>query len=132
MKRVMRIVACTTIAMGTLVFTGTSAFGQIGPKSSPHCMAGQSSCWAVVAVAKSSTTARQISRFLLTVMTPDLSEIASPGTYAAHYCSNPGQAPYQVSCVLWPFATKSQLVRLKGAFTESHLFRTVAEVAARP
>jgi hypothetical protein len=131
-KRVMRIVACATIAMGTLVSTGTSAFGQIGPKSSPHCMAGQSSCWAVVAVAKSSTTDRQISRFFLTVITPDSSEIASPGTYGLHYCSNPGAAPYKVSCVLWPSATKSKLVRLKSAFTGSHLFRTVAAITARP
>jgi|GEM_PF-1778621 len=85
-----------------------------------------SSCPAVTAVAKSTTSERQVSQFLVDLWNDNAS--GGPplvGRFGLLRCENPGPSPYRVTCVVSSAETGQQTSLLKGVFNSSRLFQSV-------
>lgn len=90
-----------------------------------------SSCPAVIAVPKATTSQRQVSKFLTNLWNFNASgEPPILGRYGLLRCENPGPSPYQVTCVLSSNATGQEVSSLKDVFDSSRLFRSVRLVTA--
>lgn len=84
-------------------------------------------CPTIDAVAKITTSARDITRFLEQLWSANF-EGGLNGTYQLQRCGNPGPAPFHVDCVLFSTGTPSDLAALKSVFYFSRLFQSVVAV----
>jgi hypothetical protein len=81
-------------------------------------------CPTIVAVAKSTSSERQISKFISELWTVNFDGGPS-GAYQLQRCENPGPAPYRVECVLFSTGSIQDLAALRGEFLSSRLFVSV-------
>ena len=125
MWRVGRHLFCIAMAAGALLIPVNPAFGQPHSQSSASCTGATNRCPLFLGQARSGTTQRQVSRFLMALFEANEVGALPMGIYGLHYCSNPGPPPYKVTCFLWPSAPKGDLVKLEVAFRTSKLFRTL-------
>jgi hypothetical protein len=125
MKHLSRLLCCVIVTAAAILVPINSAFGQSESRSSAKCLNDSNDCPAVVAQLHSSTTQRQVSRFLETLIEADATGALPLGIYGLQGCNNPGPPSYKVTCFLWPSAPKGDLVKLETAFRVSKLFRSV-------
>src|SRR5665213_262907 len=125
MTHLPRLLCCVIVAASAVLVPTNLAFGQSYSLSSTKCLNDSNNCRAVVAQLHTSTTQREVSRFLQSLIESDATRDLPLGIYGIHGCNNPGSPSYKVTCFLWPSAPKTDLQKLDTAFRASKLFRNI-------
>jgi hypothetical protein len=91
-----------------------TTFGQLCQRNSNFCMA-------VVGQARSTTTEREITRFINSLVNANVQY----GTHGIHGCETALTPAIQVTCILASSDTRQYLTKIDKDFKASHLFRVV-------
>lgn len=121
MRRVGRIATGVIVAATMILSPTNSAFGQSNSSFAQLCQRNSNFCWAVVGQARSSTTEREVSRFINSITEAN----AQFGTHGIHECENVRTPSIQVTCILAASDTRKFLAKIETVFIASKLFRVV-------
>jgi hypothetical protein len=114
------IAAPYSVARAATVSRGTNITAKI--------CAVATACPTIEAVARSTTTAHEVSVFLNQLWFANFKG-GTQGTYQLQRCENSGSVPYRVECVLFSTGTDQDLSALRNVFDSSRLFTIVDAVS---
>src|ERR1700690_1335399 len=102
MGHLRRISISVIVTAAVILLPANAAFGQSDATFAALCQRNPNFCWAVIGSARSSTTERQVSRFItsLTDANPQF------GGHGIHECDNAITPSIRVTCVLAPSDTR--------------------------
>jgi hypothetical protein len=121
MGRLSRLGSCVIVAVTLIQLPTSSAFGQSNATLAALCQRNSNFCMAVIGEARTSTTEREVGRFITSLTNAN----AQFGTHGIHECDNANTPSIQVTCILAPSDTRKYLTRIENDFKASNLFRKV-------
>jgi hypothetical protein len=120
-RRLRRFGSCVIVAATLILLPANSAFGQSNPTSAALCQRNPNFCMAVIGQARTSTTEREVGRFITSITNAN----AQYGEHGIHECDNELTPSIQVTCILASSDTRKYLTKIENDFRASKLFRKV-------
>lgn len=113
-----------SVAALSIIPIGVARASSVPQRQTAKICAVSTACPTIQAIAKPTTTARDITKFLTQLW--DVNFSGGPlGTYQLQRCENPGSAPFHIECVLFSTGSPQDLAALKNVFVASRLFESV-------
>jgi hypothetical protein len=120
---------CLAALAGILALSGVPGAVAHAVGTNPHGSTARicnvaTQCPTIVAVAKPTSSAHDISKFLSELWSVNF-EGGPSGAYQLQRCANPGPSPYRVECVLFSTGSAQDLDALRAQFLSSRLFVSI-------